>query len=262
MISPPPFWGIGGWMFCLKVTKSPVNISHLIKHGLFVNKSIVFPGPADDTDSLGLFHMCLDSWKLSVWWEGVKNKTFARGRILGRNWDKSLKSFPPCCSLSPPQSTHRVAIADSGVYPIMIEKYQYMYSVVTSTNGFYPPPPPPPPNKCGLKLVSNVHIIYRNLKSENSLDNAQKLQRNCTFMNSASGDGGGGGGILWCSEKRGLYGVVAWCRVYCKCRKLNRGIFWIFCSLYSAESYQNYQNWAVSNRLTVLWGVEGSVLGG
>ncbi len=25
---------------------------------------------------------------------GVKNGT--RGRILGRNWDKSLKSFPPC----------------------------------------------------------------------------------------------------------------------------------------------------------------------
>jgi hypothetical protein len=24
-----------------------------------------------------------------------------RGRILGRNWDKSLKSFPPCYSQSP-----------------------------------------------------------------------------------------------------------------------------------------------------------------
>jgi hypothetical protein len=28
---------------------------------------------------------------------------------------------------------------------------------------------------------------YRNLKSENSQDYAQKHQRNCTFMNSASG---------------------------------------------------------------------------
>ncbi len=26
-----------------------------------------------------------------------------RGRILGRNWDKSLKSFPPCYSQSPLQ---------------------------------------------------------------------------------------------------------------------------------------------------------------
>ncbi len=27
-----------------------------------------------------------------------------RGRILGRNWDKSLKSFPPCYSQSPLQT--------------------------------------------------------------------------------------------------------------------------------------------------------------
>jgi hypothetical protein len=39
----------------------------------------------------------------------------------------------------------------------------------------------------GWKLCSNVHIVYRNLKSENSQDYAQKPQRNCTFMNSASG---------------------------------------------------------------------------
>jgi hypothetical protein len=38
-----------------------------------------------------------------------------------------------------------------------------------------------------LKLVCNVNIIYGNLKSENSQDYAQKPQRSCTFMNSASG---------------------------------------------------------------------------
>jgi hypothetical protein len=37
-----------------------------------------------------------------------------------------------------------------------------------------------------LKLVCNVNIEYRNLKSENSQDCAQRPQRNCTFMNSAS----------------------------------------------------------------------------
>jgi hypothetical protein len=61
---------------------------------------------------------------------------------------------------------------------------------VTSNNGFYspsPPPPPPPPSKTGLKLVCNVNIVFRNLKSENSEDDSQKPQRNCTFMNSASG---------------------------------------------------------------------------
>jgi hypothetical protein len=51
-----------------------------------------------------------------------------------------------------------------------------------------PPPPLHPPNlsKSGLKLVSNVNTVYGNRKSENSQDYAQKPQRNCTFMNSAS----------------------------------------------------------------------------
>ncbi len=58
---------------------------------------------------------------------------------------------------------------------------------VTSTNGFYYPPPSPPA-KSGSKLVCNVNIVYGHLKSENSQDNAQKPQRNYTFMNSASGN--------------------------------------------------------------------------
>ncbi len=37
-----------------------------------------------------------------------------------------------------------------------------------------------------MKLVCNVNIVYGNLKSENSQDYAQKPQRNCMFMNSAS----------------------------------------------------------------------------
>ncbi len=49
------------------------------------------------------------------------------------------------------------------------------------------PPPPSPQRKIGLKLVCNVNIMYGNLKSEKSQDYAQKHQRHCTFMNSASG---------------------------------------------------------------------------
>ncbi len=82
--------------------------------------------------------------------------TIHRGRILGRNWDKSLKSFPPCYSQSP---------------------------LVTDFI-------PPPPSKSGLKLVCYVNVVYGNLKSENSKDytpRKQKPQRNCTFMNPASG---------------------------------------------------------------------------
>jgi hypothetical protein len=67
-----------------------------------------------------------------------------RGRILGRNWDKSLQSVPPCYSQSP---------------------------LITD----FTPPSPPPPNKSGLKLVCNVKNVYGNLKSENSQDYAQKL---------------------------------------------------------------------------------------
>jgi hypothetical protein len=35
----------------------------------------------------------------------------------------------------------------------------------------------------GLKLVYIVNILYGKLKSENSLDYAQKPELNCTFMN-------------------------------------------------------------------------------
>jgi hypothetical protein len=73
-----------------------------------------------------------------------------RGRILGRNENTSPKSFPPCCSQS---------------------------SLLTDFTL----------TKSDLKLVCNVNIVYGNFKSENSQDYAQKPQRNCTFMNSASG---------------------------------------------------------------------------
>jgi hypothetical protein len=74
------------------------------------------------------------------------------GRILGRKWDKSLKSFPE----------------DSTLLTYFT--------------------PPLPMSKSGLKLVCNVNILLRNLKPENSQDYAQKHQRNCTFMNLASGN--------------------------------------------------------------------------
>jgi hypothetical protein len=47
-------------------------------------------------------------------------------------------------------------------------------------------PTPPPLSKNGLKLACNVNTVHGN-KSENSQDYAQKPQRHCDFMNSASG---------------------------------------------------------------------------
>jgi hypothetical protein len=65
-----------------------------------------------------------------------------------------------------------------------VSEFFSLLFTVTCTNGFYPLPHL---NKSCLKLVCNVNIVYRNLKSEDSQDYAQKPERNCTFMNSASG---------------------------------------------------------------------------
>jgi hypothetical protein len=62
----------------------------------------------------------------------------------------------------------------------LIAIHSHLYKLILS-------PPPPPPSKSGLKLVCNVNIVHRYLKSENFQDYAQKPQRNCTFMNTASG---------------------------------------------------------------------------
>jgi hypothetical protein len=82
---------------------------------------------------------------------------FSKGRILGRSWDKGLKSFPPCYSQSP-----------------LLMDFT---------------PPPPPPSKSGFILVCFVIIGYGNLKPENSPNYVQNPQQNSTFMNSASGSG-------------------------------------------------------------------------
>ncbi len=69
------------------------------------------------------------------------------GRILGRNWDKSLRSFPPCYSQSPLQ--------------------------MDST-----PPPPPPVSKSGLKLVCNEKLYTET----SSLRTLKIMPRNLSKM--------------------------------------------------------------------------------
>jgi hypothetical protein len=80
----------------------------------------------------------------------LRSSMALRGRILGHNWDRSLKSFPPCYSQSP-----------------------------LPTDFTLP--------QSGLKLICNVNKVIANLKSENSKDFAQKPQRDYTFMNLALG---------------------------------------------------------------------------
>ncbi len=103
-------------------------------------------------------------------WKGNKKSVETRGRILGRNWDKSLESFHPCYSQSP------------------------LLTV------------PPPLSKSGLKLVCNVNIVNGKLRSKNwEQDYAQKPQRKYTFMHSASGPAGGGRGM---PKRCRLYGII------------------------------------------------------
>ncbi len=92
-----------------------------------------------------LYNFVLRFWFLQT---HATSDSFYRRRILGRNWDKSLKSFASFYSQSP---------------------------LVTNFT--------PPTSQSGLKPVN---IVYGNLKSENSQEYAQNPQRNCTFMNSAS----------------------------------------------------------------------------
>ncbi len=73
---------------------------------------------------------------------------------------------------------HKVIVPPKNNYILQFLKQRVI-------NSYYSPLPPTP-SVSGLKLVCNINIVYGNLKSENSQDNAQKPQQNCTFMNSAS----------------------------------------------------------------------------
>jgi hypothetical protein len=92
-----------------------------------------------------------------------------RHEFLDKNQDKSLKSFPPCYSQSP-------------VYSFAL-RFLFLRNHATSYS-FY--------RKKGENLKKTnplpygLRNTYRNLKSENSQDYAQRPQRTCKFMNSAS----------------------------------------------------------------------------
>ncbi len=88
-------------------------------------------------------------------------------RILGRKPDKGLTSFLPCCS----QSCLKISISSSSRNLL-----QFLESVTVHCKG----------ERRNTPLPYGLRSPYRNLKSENSQDYAQKPQRNFTFMNSAS----------------------------------------------------------------------------
>jgi hypothetical protein len=118
------------------------------------------------------------------------------------SWTKSrrrLKSFPPCYLQSPLQLCLEISFTPNSRNLLQITQFstiQLLYTVKDKGGN---------PN--------------RNLKPENSQDCAQRPQRNCTFMNSASG-------FFW--ETLLDYGVytsvireVTHQQIYCT--------FWIYC---------------------------------
>ncbi len=91
------------------------------------------------------------------------------GRILRQNPDKSLKSLPPCYSHLPLQLCLRFKF-------LQTHATSYSFSKGERRK----------PDRKPYHLPYGLGNPYRNLKSENSQDYAQKPQRDWAFINSAS----------------------------------------------------------------------------
>jgi hypothetical protein len=100
------------------------------------------------------------------------------GRILGRNQDKSLKSFPLCYSQSTIQLCLEISISSNSHNLYTVSTVQLLYTA--KENGGKP-------DKKTIPLSYGLRNPCRNLTSENSQNYAQKPPENCTFLNSAFG---------------------------------------------------------------------------
>ncbi len=120
--------------------------------------------------------MCV-SWEGGGWQE---YSWLARGRILRRNPGKSLKIFPPCYSQSPLQLYVEIFFLSKVSQPLTVFTVQLLYTV--KEKGGKPDRKPFPPPTLWVKNP------YRNLKSENSQDYAQKTQWTCTFTDLEQSD--------------------------------------------------------------------------
>ncbi len=108
---------------------------------------------------------------------GFANTCKYRGLILVQNPDESLQSFPLCYSQSPSAALPWDFYIYKLTQPLKVSRAQLLYTVKEKRGKPYRKPYP---------LPYCLRNPYRNLKSENSQDHAQKPQRNCMFMNSAS----------------------------------------------------------------------------
>jgi hypothetical protein len=124
------------------------------------------------------FYLTIDwTYELRGWYRTTK--LLFRGRILGRNPDKSLK-FSSLLFKTPLLC---LGISISSNSRNLVECLQFSYCTVqVHCKGER--------RKTWWKTIPPSQWFknpYRNLESENSQDYAQKPQRNCMFTNSASG---------------------------------------------------------------------------
>jgi hypothetical protein len=104
----------------------------------------------------------------------VHHSILFRGRILGRNPDKNLKSFPPCYSESPLQICIEISISSNSRNLLQFLQCVLMYTVKEKGGKTNIKPHP---------LPYGLRNAYRNLKSESSQNYDKKPQRKCTFIN-------------------------------------------------------------------------------
>ncbi len=107
-----------------------------------------------------------------------------RGRILGRNLDKSLKSFLPCYSQSAVTSTD----LPFDLYFFKLTQPQFLQFSFCTVNRKGEVRKACLRDRKPYPVPHGLRNPYRNLKSENSQESAQKPQRSCMFMNSVSGE--------------------------------------------------------------------------
>jgi len=121
-----------------------------------------------------------------------KNVTFSRGWIFfGRNPDTSTP-LQLCLGISfSSNSRNLLHISSNSCILLRISTVQLLYTVTEKGEKTYSKPYP---------LFYVLRNPNRNLGSENSQDYAQKLHRNSTFMNSASGQG-----MKWSSSPKRQY---------------------------------------------------------
>jgi hypothetical protein len=155
-------------------------------------------------------------------------KTLTGGRIFGRNPDKSLQSFLPCYSQSPPQLWLEISISSNSRNLLPFLQFSYCTVYTLQEKGGKPDRTPYP-------LPYALRNSYINLKSGNSHDYTQKPQRNCTFMNSASGweiPGFNMSVLVQCSQKSFPYwlcllvGIVS--IEFDRCLLHNKGCVWVW----------------------------------